>query len=210
MALLGGKRRRRRRRRSRRKEGAPLPLDHTLASAGSAGDDPSAPAGPQVRSDVDTIYQEERARRRRMAQRARRLRLWSWWVVVVVALGFLVADVAQTTRCTLPLPMEYARIRVIWHADWAVSLALTLPLTLFCISRLREVWLARATIAAYAVWKGAVLLRDRIAVPACPDGWTDARFDRYGEWVLSLGSATAFVLFITLLWIAAHARRRVS
>lgn len=230
-------RKRRRQRLSRfaekavRAEDAPEPVPEAAGADAAAGaperdaapaEDPDARDGPSAAGDGavpqdwrDLTYAiqqpDKAARRRRRANRIwRTVRLTAWLVAALVPLGLLAYDVRVTGRCDVPLLMEYARTRSVWHTTWAISLAVTGAMLLLCVPRAADPWPGRFAFLAWGLWKGAVLLRDRVSLPACAEGWAEDTLRHSLELPLNVGAGLLYAVFVVSLGVAARLHRKAQ
>jgi hypothetical protein len=159
-------------------------------------------------------YGEQWEKRHRRAVRWRRvmtvLRKLSWWIVAIVPLSALAADIGTTMRCELPTAIIDARLRQQWMASWALSTAIVLPLAIFVSLRAHNVIAFMTAVGLAMIWKVAVLLRDRVALPACPRGWSENIQRHALEMPLSLVAAASFAGFLVALAVLAWTPRKSS
>ncbi len=159
-------------------------------------------------------YSQRWETRHRRAARWRKvmavLRKLAWATAAVVPLGLLAADVGATMRCELPGPLIDARLRQQWMASWALSTAVVLPLAIFISLRARNPVAFLTAVGLATVWKVAVLLRDRVALPACPRGWPEDVPRHALEMPLGLVAGASFAGFLVALAVLAWTPRKSS
>ena len=194
--------------------GDPAPRAPEPAMPPSAPELPPAEdaAAPDEGGGLYDSYSAEWERRHRRSLRWHRimtvLRKLAWAIVAIVPLAALAADIGTTMRCEVPGALIDARLRQQWMASWALSTAIVLPLAVFISLRARAPIVFVTAVGLATVWKVAVLLRDRVALPACPRGWSDDIPRHALEMPLGLVAGVSFAGFLVALAVLAWRPRR--